>query len=72
MFAVEESRLKGTRLSSNSSQIIMLRYPSRDFTLSASPHLSLLTPLHSYINPLNPMCDQDRISPYNINTTSTR
>ena len=25
-----------------------------------------------YLNPLTPMNDQDRISPYNINTISTR
>ena len=35
------------RLNLNSSQIIMLWYPSRDFSLSASPHLSLLTPLQT-------------------------
>ena len=26
--------------------------------------------LSTFINPLNPMSDQDRISPYNINTIS--
>ena len=25
-----------------------------------------------YVNPLTPMSDQDRISPYNINTISSR
>ena len=30
------------------------------------PHLLLM------INPLTPMSDQDRISPYNINKTSSR
>ena len=27
---------------------------------------------HSSLNPLTPMSDQDRISPYNIHTISTR
>ena len=27
---------------------------------------------HSAVNPLTPVSDQDRISPYNINTVSSR
>ena len=32
----------------------------------------LLMELNKSVNPLTPMSDQDRISPYNINTISTR
>ena len=32
----------------------------------------LLMELNKSVNPLTPMNDQDRISPYNINTISTR
>ena len=28
--------------------------------------------MHTGVNPLTPMSNQDRISPYNINTISTR
>ena len=34
--------------------------------------LTLYVELLLYIDPLTPMSEQDRISPYNINTMSTR
>ena len=46
-------------------------YATLMFLVKVLVLISFLLTLFS-LNPLTPMCDQDRISPYNINTISTR
>ena len=50
------------------------RYDAKlSFPIQFTPLVLLIIYLiYLYISPLTPMSDQDRISPYNINTISTR
>ena len=40
--------------------------------LSEAENLEFCYQMHTGVNPLTPMSNQDRIFPYNINTISTR